>query len=87
MVLHLAALSCPKLLGQLTEHLAQWLGLALDLACILMQPLAPTSSRPLAPDPVDSCRPLGLCHPALHGPDSSWDCRHVLHKTPPNELD
>ena len=27
------------------------------------------------------------CHTALHGPGSSWDCRRVLHKTPPNELD
>ena len=32
-------------------------------------------------------RLLGLCHPAVHGPESSWDCRRVLHKTPPNELD
>ena len=36
---------------------------------------------------VDSCRLLGLCHPALHGPDSSWDCRRVLHRIPPNEFD
>ena len=40
---------------------------------------------PLAP--VDSRRPLGLCYPVSHGPDSSWDCRRVLHGIPPNELD
>ena len=49
--------------------------------------LSRTSSRPLALDPVDSCRILGLCHTPLHGPDSSWDCCRVLHKTPPRELD
>ena len=36
---------------------------------------------------VDSCRLLGLCHPASHGPDYSWDCRRVLHRIPPNEID
>ena len=36
---------------------------------------------------VDSCPPLGLCRPPLHGPDSGWDCRRVLHKTPPKEFD
>ena len=30
---------------------------------------------------------LGMCHPALYGPDSSWDSDRVLHSTPPNELD
>ena len=37
--------------------------------------------------PVDSRRQLGLCHPVSHGPDSSWECRRVLHRIPPNELD
>ena len=37
--------------------------------------------------PVDSRRLLGLCHLVSHGPDSSWDCRRVLHRIPPNELD
>ena len=36
---------------------------------------------------MDSCHQIGLCHPALHGPDSSWDCRRVLHRIPPNEFD
>ena len=35
----------------------------------------------------DLRRPLGLCHPVSHGPDSSWDCRRVLHWIPPNEPD
>ena len=26
---------------------------------------------------MDSCHLLGLCNPASHGPDSSWDCRHL----------
>ena len=44
-----------------------------------------TSSCPLTP--VDSRRLLGLCHPVSHGPDFSLDCRRVLHRIPPNELD
>ena len=37
--------------------------------------------------PVDSRHTLQLCHLVSHGPDSSWDCRRVLHRIPPNELD
>ena len=36
---------------------------------------------------VNSCCLLGLRHPAFRGPDSSWDCRRVLHRIPPNEID
>ena len=76
----------PRLLGQQTEHLAQRLGLVLDLPALWSTALS---------DSFTSCcpRPRGfvpssvLCLPALHGPESSWDCRRVLHKTPPNELD
>ena len=46
-----------------------------------------TLKHSLALDPVNSCHPLGLCHPVSHGPDSGWDCRRVLHWIPPNELD
>ena len=48
-------------------------GLAL---CLLHSGAPPsrTPSRPLALDPVDSRRLLGLCHLVSHGPDSSWDC-------------
>ena len=44
-------------------------------------------NRIFACSAVDSCRLLGLCQPALHGRDSSWDCRRVLHRISPNEFD
>ena len=54
--------------------------------CTLKHPFS-DSFTSSCPCPVDSHRLLGLCHPFSHNPDSSWDCRRVLHRIPPNELD
>ena len=55
--------------------------------CTLKHPLSDSFTSSCTLTPVDSRRLLGLCHPVSHGPDSSWDCRRMLHRIPPNELD
>ena len=66
--------SPPWLLDQITEHPAERLNF--DLA-------APALGLILW-----ACAVCLDCVILLHtAPDSSWDCRRVLHKTPPNELD
>ena len=76
----------PKAAGQQTEHLAQRLGLVLDLPALWSTALS-DSFTSCCPRPRGLVLSTRLCLPALHGPESSWDCRRVLHKTPPNELD
>ena len=77
LVLHLAAPSPGCWVSQPSIPLNS---LALYLTLLHSEaPPCRTPSRPPALDPVDSGRLLGLCHPALHGPGSSWDCRRVLH--------
>ena len=55
--------------------------------CTLKHPLLGLLHVLLPLTPVDSRRLHGLCQPVSHGPDASWDCRRVLHRIPPNELD
>ena len=58
---------------------------------------APCASEPITKLPfwwplmchcrlVGPCSLLGLLAPASRGPDSSWDSRRAVHRSPPNEL-